>query len=263
MVDLQVFRIDLRFREPLALIGNGAEAAKGLLEELAEVREDDSQGSGRPLGPFSISPLHVDDERRVLAFEEGSRAWFEVGAMRRELVESLSQFGGRRRLSRRLGGVKVEVNSIAPILDRGLTYESLFDFHAPPSRIELRFLSPTVLDTGRSGRLFPTPEAVFGSLLTRFNQTSPFRFPVETLEELSRLWVSRYNLRTTRVDFGRFKVVGFLGQVSYNVPHEMTVQMAYLAGALARFARVSGVGARTMQGLGQVEGLLVDQAEER
>lgn len=82
---------------------------------------------------------------------------------------------------------------------------------------------------------------------------SPVKFD-ETLEEaLPLVRVSDYDLRTELIHFGRYKVIGFKGRVSYTAPREANRTLQVALNALADFAFFAGVGYKTTMGLGQVK----------
>jgi len=125
-------------------------------------------------------------------------------------------------------------------------------------RITLRFETPTYFKVtgGRAMRL-PAPEYVFGkSLLRRWNAFAPCKLP-DTVGAFAANAVeveAVRNLHTRRVSFtraGKNLVTGFVGEVMYGVP-AADADLSGAIHALARFARFSGIGAQTADGLGQV-----------
>jgi len=126
----------------------------------------------------------------------------------------------------------------------------------PPSRITLRFASPTVFRSSGVNIPLPLPALVFEGLARRWNAFAPVRIPPEVRRFAEEcLVISRYRLRTERVVFGeaggRGAYPGFVGSCSYafRVRDRYWVGLVHL---LAAFALYAGVGTRTTMGLGQV-----------
>lgn len=252
MSALQLYRFRLTLLQPAAFPGNGAEQAHGLLFHLLAAHNPDLSAElhNRADKPFSLSPVRAEDGSTALTFNEGAQACFQVGALSAPLISALAAITPREV---RLGNTHARLEAIEPLLPRPASYESLFDYRALPKNISLRFLTPTSFRRLGEQILLPEPGLVFGSLLSRFNAHSPFPFPAESRAAFERLRVSRYDLRTSAVEYGRYKIIGFTGRITFTFPTDFPPQMAYLSAALARFARFSGVGYKTTMGLGQTE----------
>lgn len=125
------------------------------------------------------------------------------------------------------------------------------------SRVTLCFETPTYFKvTGGSTVRLPVPEYVFGkSLLRRWQAFSAVGLPDGLAEFIVQgLEVDALRgLKTRAVSFaraGKNVVVGFVGDVRY-VMSTAEPELAAAVRALAWFARFSGVGAQTADGLGQ------------
>ena len=124
-----------------------------------------------------------------------------------------------------------------------------------PSRLSLRFASPTVFRSSGVNVPLPLPKLVFEGLARRWNAFAPIRVHPDAprfAEEC--LVINRYRLHTERVTFGeegqRGVYPGFVGVCGY----AFRVRDRYWMGIihlLAAFALYAGVGARTTMGLGQ------------
>ena len=100
--------------------------------------------------------------------------------------------------------------------------------------------------------IFPQPELVFSSLLKRWNAFSELKIPEEHAAYFPSIKVSSYDLRTQLVHFSRYKIIGFKGEVEYELPGNASEGFRREVNALADFASYSGVGAKTAMGMGQV-----------
>lgn len=130
-------------------------------------------------------------------------------------------------------------------------YRDLFNSSTSSPRLRFRFVSPTTFRQRGRQQLFPLPENVFGSLLDRWNRFSPLQMPESLREGMSELLVARYDLHTRLIPFRNYKMIGFVGQVEYQVPEGSNPIEAMALGCLARFAWFAGMGYKTTMGLGQ------------
>jgi len=133
-----------------------------------------------------------------------------------------------------------------------LAAEHLLTTGNPSNRVTLRFDSPTSFKSNDMQIPIPTPELVFGSLVDRWNRFSPILLSDE-MREFSRTCVaiSRYKLHSAPMPQkgGSFRVGG-VGEVTYTA----LAGDRYWHGAmqmLADFAKFSGVGVQTTNGMGQ------------
>lgn len=119
-----------------------------------------------------------------------------------------------------------------------------------PLTLRLEFVTPTSF--GRHGETHVLPELpqVFGSLVRRWRMVGGPEVP--QLFDPARVSdgpiVMSLNLRTQKVQLGRYPVYGTTGYMLLRLPPETAVWF----NALARFGEYSGVGQRTTQGFGQV-----------
>lgn len=109
------------------------------------------------------------------------------------------------------------------------------------------FATPTAFRQGRRDTSMPTPQAVFGSLLRRWNQYSPFAFDELPL---SNIFPSQFDLKTQQVTDNCSKFIGCVGTVRYQLFEEATSNQIKQLNALADFAFYCGVGRKTPMGMG-------------
>ncbi|MEA3338512.1 MAG: CRISPR system precrRNA processing endoribonuclease RAMP protein Cas6 [Chloroflexota bacterium] len=132
----------------------------------------------------------------------------------------------------------------------------------PEPEIALEFTSPTAFgfgqkDWGKKVMTLPSPETVFGSLISSWNGLAPPPLQVERnplrayLEE--HVVVKRMeDVNTQMFKFSRSMQVGFVGRVTYGLMEENEAARCQL-NALADFAFYAGVGMKTTMGMGQVQ----------
>jgi len=124
------------------------------------------------------------------------------------------------------------------------------------TKLALRFTSPTTFRSRDMHYPLPDPVLVFTSYLTRWNAFAPpaWQINVNLLDVVAmHVAISRHQVRTEAADFGRYKQIGFVGQVHYRVlqPHKLEEAVLQRLNALADFASFCGTGHHTAQGLGQ------------
>lgn len=133
-----------------------------------------------------------------------------------------------------------------------LAAEHLLTVGNPSNRVTLHFDSPTSFKSNEMQIPIPMPDLVFGSLVDRWNCFSPIALSDE-MREFSRtcIAISRYNLESVPMPHkgGGFRVGG-MGKVTYTA----LAGDRYWHGAmqmLTDFAKFSGVGVQTTNGMGQ------------
>lgn len=137
----------------------------------------------------------------------------------------------------------------------GLTsYEQLAQQARQESKITLEWVSPTSFAQGDKDLLFPLPESVFGSYLTRWQAFSPIKIDDEGFIPFvkSAVFAERYTLHTEVVPYTGAQFNGCAGTCTYRVlqnpPDRERVRILNM---LADFARFAGTGQKTTQGMGQ------------
>jgi CRISPR-associated endoribonuclease Cas6 len=137
------------------------------------------------------------------------------------------------------------------------SFEDIWGRASKSRKVPLEFLSPTAFrSSGRRNFVFPQPELVFGSYLSKWNPSSPIKFD-ECLRErlVEQVIPARYKLETRILDFGSYQEVGFEGRCTFIIADSVPDETVQQINALADFAFYAGTGAKTTMGMGQTRGL--------
>lgn len=124
-------------------------------------------------------------------------------------------------------------------------------------RIAFSFFTPTSFRRRGEQVLFPLPELVLGSLLTRWNALAPEPWPRDLVREedlQSSMFVTRYRLRTEAVRFADFMLLGFVGDVSYTLRPGVPGELLWALATLSLYSFYAGIGYRTTMGMGRARG---------
>lgn len=130
------------------------------------------------------------------------------------------------------------------------TFSHLLQSSGEPSQIRFQFTSPTTFRRQGQNLPLPFPDLVFHSLLQRWNTFSPLQVSPHLAENLSRILLSRYQIRTEMVPFSDYKIIGFVGNCTFSLPPTIPAPERRMLHALARFAEFAGVGYKTTMSLG-------------
>ena len=141
------------------------------------------------------------------------------------------------------------------------SWEELFAAE-PVNRLGFMFLTPTVFSTSKLGgakthyTLFPEPKLILGSLLRAFQHYSPQPYLEAELAGLKQAFeelivVTSHKTETRAYETGKTRLTGFVGNVNMHY-QESAVTVKKVLGQLQNLAFYTGVGAKTLYGMGQV-----------
>jgi len=217
--------------------------------------------------PFTTSPLKGPFERNGgsgFVVTPGREYWLRFTSLDPALSRVLGQLDpdaiGRLALFEgEFTVLKVYTQAEEHPWARRVTYEDLYTAwvttkRSPPSKLRLRFCSPTTFRAGRYVLPFPLPRLVFLTLGAKWNRYAPVHLGEEIAKVIDeRITLSRYDLRTRILDFGSYKQVGFVGECEFQLRVQQADELwARVVHLLADFAFFAGVGYRTPMGMGQV-----------
>lgn len=130
------------------------------------------------------------------------------------------------------------------------TYQSLRDRASSTDRkLNLEFSTPTAFRQLKFDSSLPTREAVFGSLLKRWNRYSGIEFESHIIEHI---FPSAFDIRTDIAIDSRSKFIGCIGTVIYQIMGDVEPDIIKQINTLADFALYAGVGRKTTMGMGMV-----------
>ncbi|MGQ9525529.1 MAG: CRISPR-associated endoribonuclease Cas6 [Armatimonadota bacterium] len=123
----------------------------------------------------------------------------------------------------------------------------------PARALHVRFFSPTTFRQASGNVAEPRPDLVISSWWDKWNAFAPTPVHLprdERVEILTAVRVAECDTETRMLDFGRFKQVGFVGTVRYDLSCLSYNHRRWL-NLLGLFAFYGGTGAKTTMGMGQ------------
>ncbi|MFZ5942945.1 MAG: CRISPR-associated endoribonuclease Cas6 [Bacillota bacterium] len=211
--------------------------------------------------PFSIGPVYGGKkEKGKTVFEEGEEYSFTFASLNEEIFKVVSNMAftlvGNKIY---LGTAGLNITEVRPIFgSKGLSFYDILEKHSLVNReITLQFSSSTSFRQQGTQEIFPQPDLVFGSLLRKWNAFSPVSLPGELGN--SPILVKKYNLKTELVDFGKYKVIGCIGNSTYQLDKSLPNFQVNMLNSLAFFAGIAGIGYKTSMGLGDARYLYDDR----
>lgn len=198
--------------------------------------------------PFTLSPLIADNNEghhfRVTLLEDQYWPYIEQGMKRERTI--------------RAGNRILAMNGETQIDYR--TYADLAQSSTTQWEVVLQFDSPASFKMGEMHYPLPDPTLVFASYRARWNAFAPEQLRIDErwLEWVkSGVAVSRFELQSQSVDFGRYQQIGCVGKVQYTVIDRgpESKEGRGPLNALADYAFFCGTGHKTTQGMGQTRRL--------
>ncbi|EKQ70617.1 CRISPR-associated protein, Cas6 family [Leptolyngbyaceae cyanobacterium JSC-12] len=225
---------------------------------------------------FTLSPLQVD--RRwgnrgsktslpvsaplTLQFKhdrpisEGTPCWWRISLLDDALFGKLAHLWlnlGTQK-SWHLGAADLEVVSVLGTPQASqpwvnvATYAQLYERASDCDRkIHLSFCTPTTFRISDYDCALPTRELVFKSLLKRWNYYSALPFPTTIIDSI---YPSFFEIRTEIVADSRSKLIGCVGELTFQILGEVDPLTIKQINTLADFALYAGVGRKTPMGMG-------------
>lgn len=237
----------------------GGKAAHGFFLEMVRRRDPDAAQrlhEPSPVKPFTLS-VSAPTVRRgnVVTIPEGEMFRLRITILDDTVLEPvfhaiLDALAGHEPFQ--FSGMPVTVQTTsdtAPVL-RKIAWEKLIkDASISDDLVGLHFVSPTAFRRINDHHLYPEPDLVFGSILRKWNTYADTPLKMSSETAFSSIRVSRYRLKTQMLRFRGFNQLGFVGQSYYDLKRLSQTDKSIVS-VLARFAQISGVGAKTTMGMG-------------
>lgn len=248
---MQKYRLMFECIREGTVFGQGGSECHGLFFALLrESHPDYSQTLHEAKSnPYSLGPLRGEGRRikGIFHLNACSEYSFTISSLSDEMGEAISSLQTLFHPAHqfRLGSADCRWLGLEKIAEAH--YQQLLNKNSS-SRFAIDFISPTCFRSQGVSLLFPSPELVFANLSERWNAFAPVCLEAEPNDVI---FVSRYNLKTSLVQFAKYKMTGFTGRVEYSFSTAASGVTRQSIEALARFADFAGIGYKTGMGMGE------------
>lgn len=207
-----------------------------------------------PPSPFST--LQFQHDRSIPA---GTPCWWRVSLLDDGLFGKLMHLWLNLSPSHawHLGAADLQVVSVLGTPQASqpwanfVTYTQLWEQASDEQRqIHFQFCTPTTFRQTKYDCALPTKEFVFHSLLRKWNHYSGISFDEAILEPI---YPSFFDIRTEIVIDSRSKLIGCMGNVTFQILGDVDATVIKQINALSNFALFAGVGRKTPMGMGMVQ----------
>lgn len=215
---------------------------------------------------FTLSPLQVGTSqhhrdlqwRHERSIAAGTPCWWRISLLDEALFGQLTHLwlNLSPQQAWRLGGTELSVTSVFGTTQPQqpwsgyVTYTQLYEQASDSERqIHLAFCTPTTFRLTQYDCAMPTRELVFQSLLRRWHQYSQMPFDKALIEPI---YPSYFNIQTQIAIDSRSKLIGCVGEVTFQILGNVEAAVIKQINALADFALFAGVGRKTPMGMGMV-----------
>ncbi len=136
-------------------------------------------------------------------------------------------------------------------------YQELYDRASDCDRtMSFQFATPVAFRQGKYDMALPTRDALFNSLLHRWNKYSGIEFSDIALDAI---FPSFFDISTEIIADSRSKFIGSIGGITYKIMGEVESVKIKQLNALADFALYCGIGRKTTMGMGMVRRLAINK----
>lgn len=232
-------------------------------------------GPGHPRPPFSISPLIGPGTGRDGRQEMHEDRYYRlrIASLDGELSQELLRLERNPPPEITLSHLPLRVLGATTSPERDpwaarITWDELVGVgvrQRAEHTLTFTFASPTSFRQGDHNLPLPVPHLVFGSLAEVWSTCAPepIRTLADALTPQGLDWAERtraldrhirlagHQIKTRMLEFPEFKRVGFIGEVTFDLAHELDPTAVATAHTLAHLAQFSGVGDKTPMGMGQ------------
>lgn len=217
---------------------------------------------------FTLSPLQISGKQRFSSgiyslewqhsqpINTGTRCWWRISLLDDNLFSRLTKLWLNLNPDHpwHLGPADLQITDIlgTPQTQQPWanfsSYSSLYE-EASDSERQLAFTisTPASFRQGDYDASLPTRDAVFKSLLQRWNKYSGMEFSADLI---GVIYPSFFNIRTELVVDSRSKFIGCIGEISYRIFGDVEPAVIKQVNALADFALYAGLGRKTPMGMG-------------
>ncbi|WNZ27815.1 CRISPR-associated endoribonuclease Cas6 [Leptolyngbya sp. NK1-12] len=220
---------------------------------------------------FTLSPLQVASSRRdnqktqLLQWQHdrsipaGTSCWWRVSLLDDALFSKLMHLWLNLNPSQawHLGAADLQVVSVlgTPQVSQPwanfVTYTQLWEQASDEKRqLHFRFCTPTTFRQTKYDCALPTKDFVFLSLLRKWNHYSGNPFSEAILEPI---YPSYFDIRTEIAIDSRSKLIGCVGDITFQILGDIEPIQIQQINALADFALYAGVGRKTPMGMGMAQ----------
>ncbi len=215
---------------------------------------------------FNLSLLQVDSPRKnyTLSWKHHSPipinqpCWWRISLLDDTLFKKLTKLWLNINPDKpwHLGPANLLITSIlgTPQLTQPWTnfssYEQIYENASTEERIfTFQFATPTAFRQGKFDSAFPTTDAIFNSLLKRWNKYSCIK--IDSLL-LDAIFPSQFDINTEIIIDSRSKFIGCVGRVTYQILGDVDQLAIKQMNTLADFALYCGAGRKTTMGMGMI-----------
>ncbi len=201
--------------------------------------------------PFVVGPLvgKVNRKEGYSSVMEGEKYSFSISSLNKEvcaLLPAINDYFAKNEVY--LGETQYKFLEARYLYKKEQSYFKLMS-RSLQEKLIMEFLSPTCFRSEGHLRVFPSPDFVFGGLLERWRRFSDTPLPVVSFNTVH---VSKYDLKTNTVNFGKYNLIGFRGRCEYSYLPDSEEIQRWALHTLSNYATIAGVGYKTTMGMGQV-----------
>lgn len=138
-----------------------------------------------------------------------------------------------------------------------ITYNEIYEKASKEdTKIFFNIHTPLAFKSGDNFIYLPYPDLFFKSLHNRWNTFSEIKFDNSLLEMIKEnVFIDDYDIKTESLLSTTIKLKGCIGKVSYRALKKVDTNFIHYINTLSDFAYFSGVGIKTILGMGQVSRL--------
>jgi CRISPR-associated endoribonuclease Cas6 len=208
--------------------------------------------------PSPSSPFSTLQFQHNCSIPAGTPCWWRISLLDDALFSKLSHLWLHLNPIQvwQLGAAELQVVSVlgTPQVQQPWanfsTYTQLYEQASEEERqIQLQFCTPTTFRQTKYDSALPTKESVFQSLLRRWNHYSNIPFSETILEPI---YPSFFDIRTEIAIDSRSKLIGCVGNITFQILGDVEPLVIKQINVLADFALYAGVGRKTPMGMGMV-----------